>query len=76
MFIDKISDEDKELNVSFGEGPEIKRKIRECRFIIAKNRNGPLAEQDVNFLPELTTFVEVTQQTTDEDVSRYDENQY
>lgn len=76
MFIDKISDEDKELNVSFGDGPEIKRKIRECRFIIAKNRNGPLAEQEVNFLPELTTFVEVTQQTTDEDVSRYDENQY
>jgi replicative DNA helicase len=76
IFIDKISDEDKELDISFGEGPTMKRKIRECRLIIAKNRNGPLAEQDINFLPEITSFVEVTSQTTDEDVSRYDENQY
>ena len=76
MFIDKISDEDKELDISFGDEPVMKRKIRECRFIIAKNRNGPLAEQDINFLPEITSFVEVTSQTTDEDISRYDENQY
>ncbi len=72
MFIDKISDEEKDWLESYEDGTQVRRKCRECNFIIAKNRNGPLAEQQVNFLPEITTFVELSPRTTDEKIDNYD----
>lgn len=72
MFIDKLNDEDRSWLENYEDGTQIQRKVRECKFIIAKNRNGPLAEQEVNFLPEVTLFCEKTLQDTEEKINNYE----
>ncbi len=72
IFIDKISDEEKGWTENYDDGKVVNRNLRECNLIIAKNRNGPLDEQRVVFLPDITTFTELTEKSTDENISGYD----
>ena len=47
---------------TFDGGEMFTRKMAKCKLIIAKNRNGPVDEQGVWFIPELTLFQERTEQ--------------
>lgn len=47
-------------------GEKFSRKAVKCKLIIAKNRNGPLGEQDVAFIRELTLFQQESSRDTDE----------
>ena len=47
---------------TFDTGETTTRQIAKCKLIIAKNRNGPVDEQGVWFIPELTLFQERTEQ--------------
>lgn len=53
-------------------GTSVQKKAFKCKFIIAKNRNGPTGEQVVWFVPDLTQFEPLSGQSTDEDFSRAD----
>lgn len=65
LFIDR--EDEKDLDGQVTEGGESRAvKIRNVKLIIAKNRNGPLADQSVMFLPELTAFREKSGRDTDE----------
>jgi replicative DNA helicase len=50
-------------------GASIQKKAVKCRFIIAKNRNGPTGDQLVWFVPDLTAFEPFSGQSSDEDFS-------
>ncbi|MCX8092621.1 MAG: replicative DNA helicase [Candidatus Goldbacteria bacterium] len=47
-------------------GEKFSHKAIKCKLIIAKNRNGPLGEQSVAFIKDLTLFQQESQQDTDE----------
>jgi replicative DNA helicase len=66
MFIDKENDELVDASVSYQDGEKVMRKMRKCKLIIAKNRNGPTDEQKVWFIPDLTAFEERSESETDE----------
>jgi replicative DNA helicase len=53
-------------------GTSVQKKAFKCKFIIAKNRNGPTGEQLVWFVPDLTQFESMSGQSSDEDFSRAD----
>ena len=47
-------------------GDSVNRQVLKCKLIIAKNRNGPVDDQGVWFIPELTLFQEMSAQDNDE----------
>jgi replicative DNA helicase len=53
-------------------GLSTEKKVLKCKFIIAKNRNGPTGEQLVYFVPDLTAFESISGQDSAEDFSRAD----
>jgi replicative DNA helicase len=66
IFIDREEDKDASGVESSDSAPDRTIKIRKCKLMIAKNRNGPIVDQSVLFLPELTAFEESTELNTDE----------
>ncbi|HDQ25616.1 MAG TPA: hypothetical protein ENN43_02590, partial [bacterium] len=66
MFIHKEDNELVDVTMSDESGTE-RRHGRRCRLIIEKNRNGPVANQKDWFLPDLTAFVERTEQEQEPD---------
>ena len=65
IFIDREDEKDTEGVEQQGSAERFV-KVRRCRLIIAKNRNGPTLTQPVLFLPELTCFEETTELQNDE----------
>ncbi len=51
---------------TYDSGESVNRQVMKCKLIIAKNRNGPVDDQGVWFIPELTLFQEMSAQDSDE----------
>jgi len=66
MFIDRDEEKDMRGTMSAEGEDDVSVNLRKCKLIIAKNRNGPIGEQPVYFIPDYTAFQEITGQTTDE----------
>jgi len=66
LFIHKEGKEPVNTTETYESGDRVDRKIIKCKLIIAKNRNGPVEEQQVAFIPELTAFEQVSGLDNDE----------
>jgi replicative DNA helicase len=66
IFIHKESKETNMSTETFESGESVSRQVIKCKLIIAKNRNGPVDEQGVWFIPELTVFAEMSGADSDE----------
>lgn len=77
LFIDREAPDPKNPDAEQGDlGDGVFRKIKKCKLIIAKNRNGPTGDQNVIFVPELTAFVESSERDTDEAVDYGPQEQF
>ncbi len=66
LFIHRESKDPLVTTETLESGERVDRQIIKCKLIIAKNRNGPIEEQQVAFIPELTAFEQVSGLDNDE----------
>jgi replicative DNA helicase len=66
LFIHRDSKDPVTTTETYESGNRVDRQIIKCKLIIAKNRNGPIEEQKVAFIPELTAFEQVSGLDNDE----------
>lgn len=66
IFIHKDGKDLASTTETYVSGESVSRQVMKCKLIISKNRNGPITEQGVWFVPELTLFQEMSAQDSDE----------
>lgn len=66
IFIHRDGKEVASTTETYDSGESVSRQVMKCKLIIAKNRNGPVDDQGVWFIPELTLFQEMSAQDSDE----------
>ena len=66
IFIDREDEEEQRYERTYSDGQREEETQRNCRLIIAKNRNGPTGEQKVVFVQDFTSFAEASERDTDE----------
>jgi replicative DNA helicase len=66
IFIHRDGKDASTTTETYESGESVNRQVMKCKLIIAKNRNGPVSEQGVWFIPELTLFQEMSSQDSDE----------
>jgi replicative DNA helicase len=67
MFIHRNAEEEEDVEEKYDTGEIIIRRMIEYKLIICKNCNGPVVEQGVCFVPELTIFHEMTSEELDKE---------
>lgn len=66
IFIAREANVEYDALYEYATGEKLSHKAIKCKLIIAKNRNGPLGEQEVAFIKELTLFQQESERNTDE----------
>jgi len=76
LFIDREDDKEMEGTVSEPGKGDQKIKVRKCKLIIAKNRNGPIGDQSVYFVPDYTSFEQISYQQEEPEAVSYDNEKF
>lgn len=66
IFIAREANIEYDALYEYASGEKFSRKGIKCKLIIAKNRNGPMGEQEVAFIRELTLFQEESKRDPNE----------